>query len=143
LIDTASNQLSLIDTIENISVTVPPGGDLPEKATVELSCFLVSLWVRSVPDQPESAQFRVRLFDPYGQEIASNDLKLCDLDLTEKQRLRAQIRLQSLPLGAPGRYEFRVELLDQGLWQRMAQIPYELEIRVAGDEGPGSEIPVR
>lgn len=136
LVDADTKQLSLIDTIEKVTVTALPGKQIPANSAVELSCSLVSLWTRSDFDVPESGLCRVRLFGPDGQEIEPAEPMLYDADLTDKRRLRTQVRLQGLPLGIPGRYVFQTETFVEPGWVEVARTPYELEIQLGGEAAP-------
>jgi hypothetical protein len=141
IVDAESNQLSLIETIEAVTVFLPPGRnvdamDNPSSA-VEFRSHLVSLWERSDWAAPEIGQMRIRLFDPSGAETAPTQDPIA-VDLSAKNRMRTIIGIAALPLRGVGRYEFRIEASEEdGRWTVAARIPFELKSQVV--DSPAEE----
>ncbi|MBW8876040.1 MAG: hypothetical protein JF614_13820 [Acidobacteria bacterium] len=135
IIDRESNQVSLIDAIETVLIDVSPTeaaavANPGEKGTaIELEATLFSFWVRSRPDVPEMGAYRVSLVAADGSLVLPVNEKemTARIDLTEKQRVRTQIKMTVLPFRGVGRYTFQMEQgQGDGQWEVVARVPYEL-----------------
>ena len=128
-IDRDTNNLSLFNVIEELTVPVPPpqlqtGQPLPEGLTVA-NLELVTLFTRSDPQVPERGRGRVRLLLPEGREALNQEF---EVDLTQYLRLRMRVKVPGFPTGDAGMYRFLVDgITDTSDWIEM----FELPIRVA------------
>jgi hypothetical protein len=122
LIDADTNQISIIDSIDDMSIVIQAGAK-----RLDIECVIASLWGRSDMRQPEKGRFRMRLRTPSGKLAV--DPKMYPLDLEDARWLRTRIQLYGLPIDGPGRYLFLTELeVEDGDWKTVAQTPYEVEI---------------
>ena len=130
VIDRQTNNVSLFNVIEEISIPAQPPQMQPGQPwptdVAPLMFDLVILWMRSDEDTPERGRGRVRLVVPnqkapaLGQEF--------EVDLTNYLRLRMVLKVPGLPAGDLGMYRFIVDgKTDTSDWAEM----FELPIRVA------------
>ncbi len=118
VIDTDSQNVSIQNVLEQLNLTAEPRPDL----VVGISYEIVSFWVRSEVETPAQGRSRVTLVEPGGKAISVAEMPI---NLTEVERARHRIHCQGLRVTAPGRYIFRVELLEdgQGEWRLVASVP--------------------
>lgn len=126
-IDQYTNQVSLLDVVEAITVTSE--GPLPEVPQGSFSCKLnlVSLWARSKTDVPEMPRCRVYLVTPDGSKKGMAEF---EPDLKEGTRSRIVVRIDTLPYSGSGFYNFIVEQFNEATekWKRVARIPFEIRL---------------
>lgn len=125
-LDTQTNQISLLDVLEQASATLP--ADPKPGESLHLPCQLIGLWARSDPSKPEKAQCAVRLELPDG---TATDRAEMDIDLSTTTRFRSTFRMEGLPL-QNGALEFVVEHRPSADndWAEVARIPMELNLTV-------------
>lgn len=129
IIDRRTNNISLIDVIEEVTVqgSVPhePEGKTP---ALPLTLTLVSLWGREPEDQPAKGEVRISLLTPNHKEL--KDLSVHTLDLSEKLRMRMFNNSPFLPFYGPGTYRFRVQVKEEGEteWKEVASVPLNVKV---------------
>jgi hypothetical protein len=125
LIDAQTDSLSIIDHVER--ATAHPSVPIENFTAVNFQCRLVSLWVRSNTDQPETASMRVALQFPDGTMASYSDPTAVDLQTFGWARVF--ITLGVLPFKGPGRCEFLVEAsIAPDAWQEVARLPLDLQL---------------
>ena len=127
IIDKDTNNLTL-DVIEQITIGIPT---IPDNATgiiCPIPFEVVTLWYRDNLDQPESSRARVNIVAPNGQASGHSQI---EVNLTTHQRLRTRSRIGGLPIpsGQSGRFQFVVQLFENGNWQEVACLPLFVEIQ--------------
>jgi hypothetical protein len=138
LLDQYTNQVSLLDVIEAISIK--PGEPVPEaledkEMRVPVHLALVTLLTRSDVAVPEVGMLRVRLVLPDGVSRPPQEVKV---DLTKHVRLRNFTTITSLPLRGDGYFYFVVELRDEASdeWKTAAEIPLEFKVEPFAPPAP-------
>lgn len=133
IIDKESNNISLLDVLEQVAVSrIPAGERQPAKDTltsaVPLDYELVSLWIRASEDQPALGHARAILCSPSG--ALPGEPAQIDVDLRVYQRMRTRQRFVGLRIKEPGQYLFRVEYRDDGEaeWRGVTTIPLQVII---------------
>jgi hypothetical protein len=123
VIDRDSNNLSLFNVLEQITVHSEMEGDEAAVAPIEMEA--VSLWSRSDDDVPAKGVQRLTLLSPSGETLASGEQ---EIDLSKHRRFRNRVRFGGLPVKGAGRYIFRVEQKNEGEaeWQHVTGVPLEL-----------------
>jgi len=118
LIDRDSNNMSIHNVLEQLNIVAQPQPDL----ALNLHFEIISLWVRERADTPAHGLSRVTLIDPGGATTPVSELKI---DLSSTERVRHRVLSQGLPVGMAGRYEFLVELQEDGRsdWREVALVP--------------------
>jgi hypothetical protein len=110
-IDSQTNNVSLIDITEEITLAVDPEHDitqpLPLPALVPISLDLVSVFQRNDKATPERAVARATFVRPNGESYAPVPY---DIDLTTAARGRCVIHAHGLPVVEAGDHFFRVEI---------------------------------
>jgi hypothetical protein len=131
LLDRETNSLSLIDIIENISMSPVPQSASDEARQglggLVADIELVNSWWRSDPLVSESGFQRVRLVFPDGELLVLDESSI--VDLAKFSRLRARLRLAGIPVKGPGRYWFCSEYrsIESEPWTEFGRIPLDLE----------------
>ena len=132
IVDQQSNNVSLIEVIDEFTIPVPPPVNLPEidgEPGILLDVSLVVLWARSHRDTPEKAQSRTSIVTPDGTEARSLEN---EVDLTEAIRARAIGRIVGFPhpLNHGGEYLFRIELKVPGSdWKEELELPLWVNVQ--------------
>jgi hypothetical protein len=143
--DSDTNQVSLIDTIEGITVGAPP--DFQERLSrgqgiaVPFSCVLVTLWTRSDRSVPEQSKCQATLLDPLGK--TGLEPTIFEIDLTEKERMRTHLKMAVLPVHVEGRYTFQMDIEKDNGWRTVARVPFELKIQVTSERERREKAPRR
>lgn len=125
VLDRYTNNVSLHDVVEEIAIT--PSRPMPDAlGAFPASLSLVSLWVRSEADTPETVQTRMRLLAPDGTKVAEGSVVV---DMTTHKRSRYFSHLTAMPFKGDGVYQFVVEQLvgDQD-WREVASVPLEVTV---------------
>lgn len=129
--DKSSNQVSLIDAVEEIRIVFPAG---PTRVfPVPFDGWFITLWVRSDVTRPEKGLMRVSFIGPAGEPIVAAKPEGEEVDLTEKLRIRLTTHMISVPSKGNGRYHYIVEQKLETQWVRVAKIPVDVTIE---EEGP-------
>jgi hypothetical protein len=111
-VNSLTNNISLIEVIDEITVPVDPNVDLtigfPVDTIVPFLSTLVSSFERDDRNTPERLIGRSSLVSPAGRTHDNN----FDVDLSAHQRVRCLITQNGVPIREPGTYVFRVALQD-------------------------------
>lgn len=130
IIDRDSNNLSLIDTLEQLNLS--PDVEFP--AVIGNAFELVSMWSRSNYDELVRGRARVIVENPSSQ---TRELPEYEIDLWNSRRFRYRINIQGFSLNEPGKFIFHVELLEdggEGEPVNVANIP--LDVRITDPQNP-------
>jgi hypothetical protein len=125
-IDRETNNISLIEVLEQLEVTVRSMGPTPPPG-VPLTAELVTLWAREDPSRPTSGRGRSRLLDPQDNELGAFEY---EIDLDTAPRHRSQGRIQGLRLAGNGWYNWEVafRLGDTDPWTIVSRVPVEISV---------------
>ncbi len=137
IIDLRTNNISLIDIVEEIMVPVPPTYITERKPLpLALAITVVSLWRRELDDQPTKGRGRVRLLMPHQNE--AKQISVYEIDLSEKLRTRAYGDIPGIPFMGPGTYRFIIQLQNEreDEWKEVASIPLRVTMQAAKEPTP-------
>jgi len=125
VIDSETNNISLIDSIERLS-----GPNIPEQGqgVLAISADFVTLWTRSDLARPERGRARVRILDPTGNPCG--DPVSYTIELGEFVRVRALSRFSGFPFRGVGVYNLCVDQETDGNWHEEARYPLEVTVEV-------------
>lgn len=129
IIDKESNSLSLFHVIEQVRVMEDIASLEAKKqehpdAGIMLEYDLVSFWVRSDPEIPESVTCRVKIVTPSGKETATPNFLIALAG--EAKRFRQKAHLVGFPYDGFGYYWFNVEYDAPDGPEVVARIPVEV-----------------
>ena len=136
--DQRTNNVSLIEIIEQITVPAPPPGSVAEVDGQSGTLFnmrIVVLWARSDRDVPEKGQARVRMIAPDGKESQSMEH---EVDLIKLPRVRAIGHIVGFPfpLTHEGEHFFRVEKQTaDSTWKTVFELPVWVQIQTDSPSG--------
>jgi hypothetical protein len=121
-----TNNVSLIEVIEDISIPLPPPQP-PVWGLVPALFDVVTVWARQNDDAPTSGFGRLSIVSPGGESLVHYDY---DIDLRENRRVRNIGRVLGFPAREPGRYFFRVEyrINANDAWQQVSNFPIAVNI---------------
>jgi len=124
--DQDTNSLSLIEVLEEITLTGPLLGE-GQTATSPFPIYLVSLWMRDPEDQPVDGAARLQFLSPLGDVIRSFEHPV---ELLEKPRLRTRANIANLPFSQSGTYSFRLQVREQETeeWRTVATLPLWVKV---------------
>ncbi len=128
LTDSETNNVSLINVIEEVTVPAQPPIKLSDlglpEGIVPTVLELVVLWVRSNLDEPEHGQGRVQIAIPNSYDASTQQF---EVDLTHFLRLRSRIKLTGIPAGGEGIYLFKIAgKTASSDWTEMFELPLRL-----------------
>lgn len=133
IIDSETNNISLLNVIEQISVAEEPveGGFIPGDFE------LVSFWTRNQDNQPLRTRIRLIAFHPSGSELGVWEAMI---DLSQHRRSRHRMKFSGMPADTPGTYLFVTQQWDDGRnnWKTESEIPLSVSFVPAPAE-EGSE----
>lgn len=140
IIDRESNNLSLFDVIERVSITEDLATLEAKKAEnpdsgIAIEYDVASLWVRSDPDVPEAVTGRIKIVTPTGKETVTPNYFINLMG--QARRFRQRAHLIGFPYDGLGRYWIKVEYDAPGGAQVVAEIPVEV---VHGDEAAQPQV---
>ena len=122
--DADLNLFSLIHVLESLTFTPEESIGEEDIEGIPLEAYIISLWWRNDPDQPEIARTRTVLLSPDGEVL--DELNETELDLTDKPRIRSIMQLRGMPFAGGGIYKFVVQLSDEESdsgWRDVATLP--------------------
>ncbi|PIS23038.1 hypothetical protein COT49_02235 [candidate division WWE3 bacterium CG08_land_8_20_14_0_20_40_13] len=132
VVDSQSNNVSLIDVFEQLQVGISPfdssDTSVSEGISIPVQYELVNFWSKTNEVVEEKGSIRIVLLDPKGKEI-----KRMDKDLIIPQtnrRMREINKIQGISLKGNGIYNFVVSIKqeDSDLYITVAEIPLEVKI---------------
>jgi hypothetical protein len=125
LIDQTSNNVSLLEVLEQVTLFVDIDPPLDERIVFPLQASLTTMWWRSEMNTPESFRMRVNIVGPSGPVPETFEQQV---DLIDFRRSRNTYSYRGIPYLGFGIYEFSIEVLDEGkgIWQQMASVPLEI-----------------
>lgn len=128
-LDSYSNQVSLLDVIEGLSIKT---NQLEGRLTIPVQMNLVSFWMRSEPGVPEAFEARANLVMPDGTQLPGLVLSG---DLQTNLKLRTFMRIEGLEVRDPGPHWLALEYRTsaESEWVRVGKVPLDIQIeRVTG-----------
>ena len=139
IIDNETNNISLLDILETISISIHPKQkgvgfikDALEPITIKGQFEIVSLLKRSdTKTEFEKAQQLIEFYGPDDKKIQEFTK---DIEIAKKfQRMRVRFRIQELTFSKAGEYKFVIKLKEDGQakYQTVAEIPLEVGISIA------------
>jgi hypothetical protein len=127
-IDSQTNNLSLIDVIEEFTVQVDPSVKLPfaNPVLVPISLVLVSMFERSNPAQGEKILCRAIFVRPTGAQYPATNF---DVDMSQHARARFLLNINGIPVVEPGMHYFEVEMeVTPSQFHKTAKLPVEIKL---------------
>jgi len=125
-IDADTNNISLIEVLEQLSIKGPPFTDDGEPV-IPIEFDVVTLWSRSNLDQLCQGQARLQLLAPSGVSLMEKEYPI---NLSSHSRMRSRTRFAGFPLKGSGLYQFQVQFReeDEGDWQDAASVLLQISI---------------
>jgi hypothetical protein len=120
--------LSLLDVTDEISLEPIPE-PLPESVGLPINLHLVSMWMRSDLEIPESLWSGIKIVTPIGTEFVTGEPLA--VDLAAHPRIRLVFRFQIIPFQGAGIYRFVVGCSEtrDGEQAPVAFVPLEVKIQ--------------
>ncbi|MEW5830526.1 MAG: hypothetical protein AB1846_16675 [Chloroflexota bacterium] len=120
VIDTETNNVSIQDVIEQITIAAEP----IENGFLPFQLELITLWGRKESDTPSKGMERVIFMTPSGNaEVVSES----EIDLSSVERHRHRVRLPGIPVSEAGKYYFKVEIKNgNNEWKQVSAVPLKI-----------------
>jgi hypothetical protein len=132
VLEAGTQSLSILNVYEEINVQTILASDvkIPDTPVVPLPLTIVSVWERSnLNVEEEKESFRVRITDPNGKELGTNEQVFSMIG--PHTRTRAILRIPGMPIHLSGRYVFEVEGKRGGKkWHVEAVLPLVVNISI-------------
>jgi len=128
-IDSESNNISLIQVLEQVQVVADPLPPTGQRFLIPENCEFVTLWSRDSANQPIKGQARLTLLPPGDQTPMVSPLEY-EIDLSTHERIRMKSRMPGLPIIGSGRYIFYLQYHEEGetTWRDAARIPLAVKV---------------
>jgi len=128
IIDTDTNNISLIDVFEQLQAKV----NLPQNKNIKLSIPLeyevVNFWYKENSDKKEEVDVEITLIDPNNKSLKSfiNTITIPD----NKKRVRTRLKITGLPITISGIYRFIIKTKEKNTknYKQVAELPIEIKI---------------
>ena len=118
VIDVETNNVSIQDVIEQITINAEP----MEDGILPLPFELITLWGREDIQKPTKGVERITFVTPSGKsEVVSE----AEIDLSSAERHRHRVKFPGLPLSEAGIYYFKVEVSNSN-WKSVSTIPLKV-----------------
>ena len=130
LLDRDTNNVSLIDVIEEIQISaIPPQVEADDSGSALLAANVVELIVlfgRSEFNTSEKGRGRLRLLTPNGTSSSAHEF---EVDLTNNLKHRFRLKIPGIPIQGEGIYYFLVDCkTDADNWEEKFALPLEVNI---------------
>jgi hypothetical protein len=130
-IDMASNQLSLFNVIDEVTITpsTQPLPKLPQDGIIAaLNHEFVSLWSRDLKniEDPLKIAAKFKFLDPENTLIQEQDIEIV-FDV-KKENVRLIIKLNAIKVKIPGVYKYQIEITDKNMEPLMINTPFRIKI---------------
>jgi len=125
VIDSETNNVSIQDVIEQITVNAEP----VENGFLPIPFELITLWDREEIDKATKGIERITFITPSGKMDVISET---EIDLTKAERHRQRVKFPGLPINEAGRYYFKVEVKnDNDEWKQVSAIPLKVLFQLA------------
>ena len=120
-VDSESNNISLFEVLEQLTLSAPP----PGPGVVVFPHEVVSMWTRENLAEGGVAETRLVIVAPDNTRTEGPPI---NIDLTAFHRTRLRGRTPGLPVGAPGLYWIATEMRqgDGPAWIEVGRVPLEV-----------------
>ena len=129
VIDIETNNVSIQDVIEQITINSEPAQD----GFLPIPFELITLYIRKESNVLTKGTERVAFITPSGKsEIVSEGI----IDLSSAERFRHRVKFPGLPLKEGGRHYFIIEVKEEtNEWQKVATIPLTIVFQPQAIQG--------
>jgi hypothetical protein len=132
IIDGPSNNLSLIDLLEEVTLPPLPSGIDPKMISViPLRLYVVGLWYRENLTKPETIDTRLVILAPNGKEVGNSAMRI---DLRQHARVRSLVQMAGMPFAGVGMYRFITKRRSGKRWQIINEQLVEVKFVDAGSK---------
>src|SRR5258706_4405510 len=119
LIDSDTNNLTIVDVLEELSINVSSApvanagvNTGMNRIDIPITYEVVSLWIRDSAKTKETVTLKVEVIDPSGKE-----LNMFEQPAEMKEgllRYRTRLKISGMEVTTPGRYTFHVKIKEEG-----------------------------
>lgn len=124
-IDQTSNQISLVDVMEEVTIASPLGPDQnASRVGMAQHMELVTHWHRTVEDVPEVGAMALAVVSPAGNTLAEAEL---EIRLDTAKRYRGILKTDVIPFDGFGKYTFRISRQSGDEWHEVGNVTLEVK----------------
>lgn len=129
-VQNSNSSMDLVNIITGVELSRTPAEADNAEANTESSrpfCEIVSRWVRSDADVPESVEARIQFLDQKKSKIIPSFVM--NVDLLSADNLFVITQLDNLPsVQSSGVYNFQIQAKKSNKWRTVAEIPIYFKI---------------
>ena len=133
VIDSESNNISLLNVIEKVEGAVEVKGKKPKTLKMPVQMELITLWQRTSQGK-FTFNCKTEIISPENKSLLSIDQ---DIEFPEdKQRMRNRVRMEFIPITSSGIYVYRTttSIAEKKNSRFVVEIPLEVEISIKQTE---------
>lgn len=120
VIDAETNNVSIQDVVEQITINAEPAKD----GFLPFPLELITLWGRKETNEPATGVERVTFITPSG---TSKIVSEAEINLSSVERFRHRVKFPGLLVSEAGKYYFKVELKNgDNEWREASAIPLKI-----------------
>lgn len=135
VVDSSSNNLSLIDILEKVSIDITPvteGKGFPKDGSINipLQYQIVSFFVTTEKNKTEKGKIKIDIISPAGKNFTVLDNTF---EIPKNiQRMRVINTIQGIGVTIPGIYTFKISLSqsEKDKYVKVAEIPLDVELHI-------------
>lgn len=137
VIDNESNNLSLYDILEQLSISVKPEKETVKKTVkinLPLEYEVVSLWVKQSSKDGFNGEIKLEIINPEGSVVKTFEQPFIIQD--NKNRLRSRIRINGFVVDGSGVYLFRISYKEkqEKNFTQISEVPLEVSLKFEVDD---------
>ena len=140
IVDSATNQVSLIDAVDQFEINTPEIDEMLQEALssgnqgllIPAQLTLATWWYRAEKETPERASARLRMLNPGDQVVVEQPFAV---PLETSSVHRTFFAVPALKFSGYGRYQFLIEqqLDTESGWLEVARLPLDVRKNVNAD----------
>ena len=120
VIDVDTNNISIQDVVEQITINAEPKTD----GFLPFPLEIITLWGRKESNEPSMGIEKVTFVTPSG---TSKVVSEAEINLSNTERFRHRVKFPGLLVSEGGRYYFKVELKNgNNEWQEVSAVPLKI-----------------
>lgn len=130
VIDSDSNNISLLEVLEQVNIVGTPPVE-KEEGAIPGEYEIVSLWGRANYNEPARGMVKYVIGYRSGDIEKTSKEQIVEIDMTGHNRSRSILKLPLVPIHGEGLHRINVSLKIEGQheWREVTSLPYEVRFQ--------------